>query len=301
MQPVNKEQTTVSFGTQVSLQELIDLRHSALHELPAVKKRLTMPGQKLTSIRGCGIEFDATREYQAGDDIRSMAWRVTARSLKPHIKVYREEKERPVWLAVDLSPSLYFGTRCMFKSVKSIIQAARIGWTSLQKRERIGAMISATQKPLVSLPQSGEKNYLGILNSLAEYSCLQPVFNEQQYLRDLLLSLQQLVRSGSLVYLFSDFFQFDTEIKKLLSHLAQRAQIILNFVYDPFEALPPPPYQYMLTNGQQKMLFNMRDAQNREAYRLQFQTKLNQLIDFARIHQITLNIDCTDPKREVEQ
>ena len=93
---------------------------------------MTFPG----GIRGRGIEFDATREYQAGDDIRSMAWRVTARSLKPHIKVYREEKERPVWLAVDLSPSLYFGTRRMFKSVQSIMQAALLGWSCLQKREK---------------------------------------------------------------------------------------------------------------------------------------------------------------------
>ena len=287
-------------GTSVTLQELIDLRHAAFHPSPAMlKKRLTISGQKLTSIRGRGIEFDATREYQAGDDIRSMAWRVTARSLKPHIKVYREEKERPIWLAVDLSPSMYFGTRCMFKSVKSIAQAALTGWSCLQKREKIGAVIAAHQKPAIYLPHSGEKNYLAILNSLAEYSQSQPVFNDQQYLRNVLVSLQQQVRSGNMIYLFSDFFQFDTEIEKLIVYLAQRAHVVLNFIYDPFEAFPPPPHQYHLTNGQQKILFNMQDAVNREAYQLQFQTKLNQLMDFTRKHQIALSVHCTDPEREV--
>jgi hypothetical protein len=74
-------------GIAVKLQELIDLRNAKfLQPEPASPKQFTSTGQKLTSIRGRGIEFDTTREYQPGDDIRSMAWRVTARSLKPHIK-----------------------------------------------------------------------------------------------------------------------------------------------------------------------------------------------------------------------
>jgi uncharacterized protein (DUF58 family) len=286
-------------GTFVTLQELLDLRKEALYQPPvSSKKRLSLTGEKLTAIRGRGIEFDATREYQAGDDIRSMAWRVTARCLKPHIKVYREEKERPIWLAVDLSPSLYFGTRCMFKSVQSIIQAGLTGWSSLLKRERIGAIISAQQKPLVFQPHSGEKPYLAILDALAASSRLQPAFNDQHHLHHLLLSLQQQVRSGSLIYLYSDFLQFDAETEKLIVYLVQRAQVVLNFVYDPFEAAPPPPYQYMLTNGQQKLLFNMQDAPNRENYRQLFQMKVEQLKDFAQKYQIALRMYCTDSTRE---
>jgi uncharacterized protein (DUF58 family) len=287
-------------GTEVTLQTLIDLRHIALHQLPArLKNRLAISGIKLSTIRGRGIEFDSTREYQAGDDIRNMAWRVTARSLKPHIKVYREEKERHVWLGVDLSPSLYFGTRRMFKSVKSIMQATIAGWSALQKHERVGAVIGTEQKPHLFLPQASENNYLAILNSLAEYSRMQPLFDDKHYLKNLLLSLQQHVRSGNIIYLFSDFYEFNAETEKLILYLAQRAHIILNFIYDPFEALPPPPHQYLLTNGQHKMLFNMHDAKNRDAYRLQFQKKLNQLMDFARKHQLSLNLYCTDPEREV--
>ena len=294
-QSVNKENS----GIAVSLQELIDLRKDALYQSPiAIKKKLSLPGQKLTNIRGRGIEFDTTREYQPGDDIRSMAWRVTARSLKPHIKVYREEKERPVWLALDLSSSLYFGTRCMFKSVKSITEAALTGWLSLLKRERIGAILSSELKKLVFQPRSDEKYYLAILNAMAEFSRQQPVFNEHNQLHQLLLSLQQHARSGSLIYIYSDFLQFDAETEKLLLYLAQRAQIILNFVYDPFEATPPPPDQYMVTDGQQKMIFNMLDAQNRENYRKLFQLKVLQLKEFARKHQIVLQINCTDPARE---
>lgn len=287
-------------GTHVALQALIELRKQALHQPHiGIKKKLLLAGQKLTTVRGRGIEFDTTREYQAGDDIRSMAWRVTARSLKPHIKVYREEKERPVWLALDLSPSLYFGTRCMFKSVKSIMQAALTGWSSIIKRERIGAVINSTQPPQVFQPRSGEKYFLGMLNSLANASQLQPAFTSQNKLHQLLLSLQQHVRTGDLLHLYSDFMQFDAETETLILYLAERSQVILHFVYDPFEATPPPPNQYMVTNGKDKLQLNMLDAHNREQYHQLFQLKVKQLQQFSVKHQLTLNLYCTDEAREL--
>lgn len=292
--------TNPSYGTEVTLQELIALRNQALHQPIAIgNKRLSLSGLKLTNIRGRGIEFDATREYQAGDDIRSMAWRVTARSLKPHIKVYREEKERPVWLAIDLSPSLYFGTRCMFKSVKSIMQATLTGWSSLDKRERIGTIISREEKPLVFQPQAGEKYFLTILHALAKASRLHPDFTHTNYLRELLLALQQQVRTGNIIHIYSDFLHFNTDIEKLILYLAQRTQVVLNFCYDPFEATPPPPHHYLLTNGQQNLLFNMQDSKNREDYRQLFQVKVSQLQNFTRKHQLILRMHCTDPEREI--
>lgn len=286
-------------GTHIALQELIELRKHALHQPQiGIKKKLLLAGQKLTTVRGRGIEFDTTREYQAGDDIRSMAWRVTARSLKPHIKVYREEKERPVWLAVDLSPSQYFGTRCMFKSVQTIMQAALTGWSAIIKRERIGAVINSSEPAQVFQPRSGEKYFLAILNALAKASALQPAFTKQNQLHQLLFSLQQHVRTGDLLYLYSDFLQFDTETENLILYLAERAQIILNFVYDPFEATPPPPNQYIVTNGREKLSLNMLDARNREQYHQLFQVKVKQLQQFATKHQLTLNLYCTDHERE---
>ncbi len=295
----NKEIKKVFSGIEVTLKELIDLRGNVIHHAKlGINKSLKLPGQILTRMRGRGIDFDATREYQVGDDIRSMDWRVTARSLKPHIKMYHEEKERPVWLAVDLSPSLYFGTRCMFKSVSSIKQAALLGWSYLLKRERIGVLIATEDKTLVYKPQSCEQNYLPILKTLSECSSIHPAFNGKSYLHNLLLTLQQQIRSGNLIFILSDFFQFDEEIQKLVLQIAQRAQVILTFVYDPFEAEPPPPYQYVLTNGQRQVLFNMNNEQSRMEYSQQFQNKQNTLIDFSRKHNIALQIICTDQKQE---
>lgn len=295
----NKEKENALSGIEVTLQELIDLRFDAIHQQnTATNKWLRLPGQRLTEIRGRGIEFDATREYQAGDDIRSMAWRVTARSLKPHIKVYKEEKERPVWLAVDLSPSLYFGTRSMFKSARIIKHAAFLGWSYLLQDEQIGAVIAKNEKMQIFKPQSCERYFLSILNSLSDCSQNNLGFKENNDLYLLLMTLQQQARSGNLIFILSDFYRFDDEIQKIIFYLSQRAQVVLIFIYDPFEASPPPPYQYVLTNGHQKVLFNMNNAQSRLDYQQQFQMKQNQLLDFSSKYNIAFRILRTDQKQE---
>lgn len=296
---LSEKNSPVSSGIDVTLQDLIALRPHVFKKAIAEKyKWLKLPGQKLMQVRGRGIEFDATREYQAGDDIRSMAWRVTARSLKPHIKVYREERERPVWLVVDLSPSLYFGTRKMFKSVCSIKRAAYLGWSHMLNRERIGAMIATPKAVEVHKPHTCEANFLSILHSLAKASASVPTFTDKNCLKELLISAQQQVRSGNLIFILSDYYQFDAEVEKLILHLAQRTQVVMTFVYDPFEAEAPPPHQYILTNGQQKMAFNMNDASARLQYQQQFQQKQQQLIDFSRKHHIALQLLRTDQETE---
>lgn len=291
--------TQIITGTEVTLQELIALRMQAWRlSLDRNKKWPFLSGQKFTCIRGRGIEYDSTREYQPGDDIRSMAWRVTARNMKPHIKIYHEEKEQPIWLALDLSPSLYFGTRCMFKSVKIIEQAALKGWASLLKRERIGAIIQTGKQSWFYQAQLGESNYLNILNSFVAFSKLRPSFSEGNYLRDLLLFLQK-IHTGHVLSIYSDFFHFDADIQKLIFHLSQRMHIILNFVYDIIEAEPPPPHSYILTDGQQNVLFNMNHAQDRKDYQKQFQVKIQQLTEFSHHHPITLRILTTDSKSKI--
>ena len=100
-------------GTQVSLAGLIALRQEAgrLQLAPRGKVLATRSGGHLSRFRGRGMEFDESRVYQPGDDPRNMDWRVTARSTQPHVKLFREERERPVWFLVDNRPGMHFGTR----------------------------------------------------------------------------------------------------------------------------------------------------------------------------------------------
>jgi uncharacterized protein (DUF58 family) len=299
---LNNQNCKIASGITTTLEELIALRTTIINASLQVKKnsRGLYTGHNITKIRGRGIEFDTTREYQAGDDIRRMAWRVTARSLKPHIKVYHEDKERPIWLAVDLSPSLYFGTRCSFKSVRSIHEAALLGWTYQHKRERVGAVIATPNKVLIYKPQSREREFLTILKSLSAFSALLPAFTENNCLHHLLLTMQQHIRSGHSLYIISDFFQFDMSNQKLILHFAKHVQVKLLFVYDPFEATSPKANQYILTDGQNTALLNMDTIKNRIHYQEQFQYKLNDLVNFSRKYNISLKILCTDKTKELD-
>ncbi len=284
----------ISSSTEVTLEELIVLRKIIINPTQIQKKsQEALTGRNIAKIRGRGIELDSTREYQPGDDVRHMAWRVTARSLQPQVKVYQEDRERMIWLAIDLSPSLFFGTRCMFKSVKMINQAVILGWNYLNKREKIGACIATPDNLFLYKPQAREREFLTILNSLAECSKLQPAFVAKNCLHDLLLNMQREVRSGNLIYVLSDFLHWNDINKKVISQLAERAQVKMIFVYDPFEAEPPPAYQYMVTDGEKTALFNMDMAKNRKAYQQQFQNKLNNLIDFSHKYSIHLETLCT--------
>ncbi len=97
-------------------------------------------GNRQSRFRGRGIDFQESRNYQPGDDIRTMDWRVTARTGRPHTKVFQEERERPIIIVIDCNPSMFFGTRVAFKAVIAARLAALIAWAAIRNGDRIGAV-----------------------------------------------------------------------------------------------------------------------------------------------------------------
>ena len=95
-------------------------------------------GAYVSRFRGRGMEFDESRPYQPGDDPRSIDWRVTARSTTAYTKLFREERERPVLIAVDLRSNMHFATRGCFKSVSASRAAALIAWAAHHRGDRLG-------------------------------------------------------------------------------------------------------------------------------------------------------------------
>ena len=104
-------------GVVAKLDELIGLRRYAQSVQYQPEGRALRSGNHISKLRGRGMDFSEVRNYQAGDEIRHMEWRVTARTGRPHVKIYQEERERPVVILADFNPSMIFGTRIAFKSV----------------------------------------------------------------------------------------------------------------------------------------------------------------------------------------
>src|SRR5665811_1284239 len=126
------------------LMDLVVLRGAA-HGLSLHARRpalAQLQGGHRSAQRGRGLEFEEVRPYAAGDDARTIDWRVTARRGKPHTKLFREERERPVWIVADLHPGLFFGSRRQFKSALLLRAAALLGWVAALSGDRVGAVIA---------------------------------------------------------------------------------------------------------------------------------------------------------------
>ena len=122
------QQLYQSKGAVITLQQLLIQRYAAkiVDYVPMNRSIAGISGLHLSKLRGRGIDFEEFRPYQQGDDIRTIDWRVTARTGKPFTKVFREERERPVIIAVDQSSSMYFGSQVAFKSVIAAQAAAAL-------------------------------------------------------------------------------------------------------------------------------------------------------------------------------
>ncbi|MDH5485082.1 MAG: DUF58 domain-containing protein, partial [Gammaproteobacteria bacterium] len=133
--------------TRVRQSTLIGLYRDA-QKLPLKpsKIRAHMAGSFLSAFKGRGMEFDESRPYQPGDDIRALDWKVIARTSKPFTKVFREERERPVLLMVDYRRPMFFGTRNAFKSVLAAKAAALLAWSCAQHGDRLGGLIFSEQE-----------------------------------------------------------------------------------------------------------------------------------------------------------
>jgi uncharacterized protein (DUF58 family) len=274
-------------GISISLDELINLRAQGISlSLGEGQGRAFMAGNYRSVFRGRGMDFEEVRVYQPGDDIRRMDWRVTARSNRPHTKLFREERERPVLLCVDTGSSMRFGTRVAFKSVQAIRVAALLGWAALENHDRIGAMIFANRNAQESRPAGGKRALLHALQLLASASVSEPLSTSEAPFAQTLLRLRHLARHGCLVILISDFTGLDADAEQQLAALAQHNEMFAIRIYDPLEAELPPPNQYAFSDGRHVQTLLTSDPATRQRYRLEFDARSEYLTNLCRQHAI---------------
>lgn len=282
-------------GTAISLTELIGLRQEAcrLDIAPRGKILSTRSGGHVSRFRGRGMEFDESRIYQPGDDPRNMDWRVTARTGKPHVKLFREERERPVWLLVDVGASMRFGTRVEFKSVIAARAAALIAWADADKGDRVGGMVFDESRHFERRPVARTRGLLPLLDALAR----DPIPGEDGGYPSLAAAAQHmvnLVRPGSLMFLLSDFAGLNASDGAWLARLACGNEIVLVHVFDVLEATPPPAGRYPVVDGGGRAVLDTSDAALRAGWQRRFAQHVALLEDLGRrygAHLIRLRSD----------
>ncbi len=253
-------------GVYLSVEDLLLLRGPAQH-LNLHKQRPSqaiMGGQSRTRFRGRGMEFAEVRPYQPGDDIRTIDWRVTARTQSPYTKLFQEERERPVLVLVDQRSPMFFGSRHMMKSVYAAQLAAVIAWAAHKNGDRIGGLVVGDHEQEDLRAARGKPGLLRFFNALSSCNSklTQPMpANDGLKLDAVLQQLNRVVRPGSQVFLISDFHDLDDACAEPLSLMAKRSDLVALQVYDPLEAQLPKRAWLRISNGKQQMTLDTQALQ----------------------------------------
>ncbi len=226
-----------------------------------------LAGSHMSRQKGRGLDLDQLRIYQPGDDIRSIDWRVTARTQKPHTRIYKEERERPVMILCDQRSPMFFGSQRSFKSVVAAQCAAIIAWATLDHGDRVGAVVLGDQQEKDFRPKQRTSHVLNILKNINEFNqLLKQQLPVQRSLSESLNHLKQSLKPGTTLYIISDFYDLTEKDKATLFSLKRHNHIVALQVFDPLERKAPPSGLYAVTDGSKQGFLDTQDKQALSAY-----------------------------------
>lgn len=251
-----------------SLAQMIRLRYGAreLTGFPKIQARQMLAGGHKSRFRGRGMDFDQVRIYQPGDDVRSIDWRVTARTQVPHTKIFSEERERPILVISDLRGPMFFGSQRL-KSVVACEISAALAWAGLAANDRAGGLVFGSQQQVDIKSRRSHHAVLQFIHALHEYSSqlLEPQ-PDRYSLGDILEESRRFILPGSTVFIVSDFHDLDSSCERHLFELARHGNLNFCHVYDNIETELPPPSLYAVTDGQQRIMLDSSNKQLRQQF-----------------------------------
>ncbi len=293
---------TLTSSAYTDLSDLIRLRYVAreIDALAATRARNPLSGLLTSNFRGRGIDFAEVRAYQQGDDIRSIDWRVTARTNQPHTKLFQEEREKPVLILVDQSAAMFFGSRVAFKSVVAAEAAALLAWASLDRGDRTGGIVFSGERHREVRPRRSKHSVLRLLNEINDFnhalSRESSTQTEGRYLANALRDVRRVARNGSSIFLLSDFAGLDEESITHLNQLSRHNQVVGFHISDQLERHLPVPDIYTITNGEQRLRINTARPQDRQAFEQAFAQRLSHVHDtFARMKAPLIELQTHEP------
>lgn len=283
--------------TWISAASLIQLRSQASQlPLDSGKIHAKQGGAYLSSFKGRGMEFDESRIYQAGDDIRNMDWRVTARTGDAHTKIFCEERERPVLLWLDLNRSMMFATRKRFKSVIATEIASLIAWSAASNNDRVGGLIFSADEHIELKPRRGKTAVLDFIGRCTKHGAWafdKSAATARQSLSErnmvsAVSRLRKVTHPGSLIFMISDFREMDENAFAHIANIARNNDIILIKIFDPIEAELPSTGSYKFTDGINELQIQTSSKKTRDEYHTRYLSRSAHLEKFCRKNRIHL-------------
>jgi uncharacterized protein (DUF58 family) len=239
-----------------NLHHLLALQHKAtgFSFLPRQPLHSLLAGRHASKVRGRGLNFEEIRAYHPGDDIRTIDWKVTARTGKPHTRVFTEERERPALLVVDQRNDMFFGSRVNMKSVTAAEAAALGAWRILKQGDRVGALVFNDTQIVEIRPHRSRSNVMRILQTVVTMNHAlgpdQKASSDPGMLNRVMEVVERLAGHDYLIGVISDFEGADEHTRRLMLRLSQHNDLIGVVVHDPSATDFPATGDLVITDGE---------------------------------------------------
>ena len=271
-------------GLYATLEELVEQRRyiSYLKQYRTGVSVTKRAGDVKSAFKGRGMELEEIRSYTYGDDVRDIDWRVTARKQTPFTRLYAEEKDREIYVLLDLSAHMVFGTKKELKSVSAAKIASLLAWLSLENRDRFGCLVYNGEITLAFQPQNSRQSLMAVFKKIAAET--KNVLRKSFFgsLAKPLQFLQKTVKSQAVVFVVSDFNEFAEDTQQALAALAKKASVYAVNVFDVLEEKAPKAGEYMAAEGTERLVFDTQPKAFRREYRAYFENKRNEVRTFCR-------------------
>jgi len=269
--------------------------------LPRQPVHSLLSGRHASRLRGRGLTFEELRDYRPGDDIRSIDWRATARLRRAHVRVYSEERDRPVLLVVDQRSSMFFGSQRTTKATAAAEVAALGAWRALEVGDRVGAVIFGDDEIVEIKPQRSRANVLRICHELVRLNSrlsASSAPSPREAFNHALRCASNLARHDHLVVLVTDYEGDDETTRVLASRLAAHNDVLAVLVYDP-AGIRFPAGGFMEASDGRRRAEIPEASHFAQAFETEFLKRCGQLRERLRALRIPILPICThDPVSE---
>jgi uncharacterized protein (DUF58 family) len=263
----------------------LEARAKSLTFLPRQPARSALNGRHASRMRGRGLHFEELRDYLPSDDVRSIDWKVTARTGTPYVRVFTEERDRPALIVVDQRMSMFFGSKLNMKSVTAAECAALAAFRILDQGDRVGGIVFGDQVIAEIRPKRSRAalhQFLGALcdaNSLlkADAPDVTPVS-----INRVLQSVAKIAPRNHLLIFLSDFSEIDDKTRGLISGLARHNDVVLGLVTDPFADALPEGAKLVVSDGTLQVAIDTGDRSTHRRLSELASGRLAQILDWQR-------------------
>ena len=286
----------------VDVAALVKLRHEAkgFSFLPQQPLHSLLSGRKRSRLRGRGLDFEELRHYRPGDDIRSMDWRVTNRTGKPHVRVYTEERDRPVILVVDQRLAMFFGSQHRMKSVTAAELAALGAWRVLDQGDRVGAILFNDAEIRQIKPSRSQRSVLSMLSQLATMNreltadSTQPT--QPARFAEVIDIAERMTGHDYLVIIISDFDGWNAQALAGIKRMAQHNDLVAGLVFDPLERDISGASDLVVSDGRFQLQLEPQKRALADRFQESFHSTVNDLQLELRKHSMpVLTVNTVDP------